>query len=253
MWVRLTVSYDGTDYAGFQRQIGQPTVQAALEEACEAVMGPGRVIGASRTDAGVHAEAQGIVWTGACRVPLAALGGVLNRRLPGAIRVRDAVWVPAGWDPRRMARAKQYRYQIWRGPGECPPRWGRFAYDFRRGVSWPMLEEAARAFEGVHDFHAFRSAGSSARTTVRHILSSRWERDAREPVWTYRVAGTGFLYHMVRIMVAAMLDAAETGSLTAILQGLAGDSRTAAEKLAPACGLTLEKIWWKGDGGADVS
>ncbi len=239
--VALRISYDGTEFHGFQTQTEYITIQSALESHMGALLGPGRIIGASRTDSGVHADEQIVVWTGPSIIPLERLGWVLNQRLPVSIRVHNVARVPLGWDPRRVVSSKFYRYQIWRGP--VPARWARFVHRVDEPMAWDYLQEAARLFEGSHDFSGFRSEGSSAKTTQRDVYTSTWEMGQEGRLWIYRVGANGFLYHMVRLMVAAMMDAAKSGSLRALNEAL--DSPTPqnrAKKLAPARGLVLERI-----------
>jgi tRNA pseudouridine38-40 synthase len=237
----LKISYDGTEFHGFQAQAESLSIQSTLESHMRALVGPGNIIGASRTDSGVHADEQIVVWTGSSVIPLDRLGWVLNRRLPVTIRIHNLAWAPTGWDPRRVVAAKFYRYQIWRGP--VPASWARFVHRVDEPLGWQRLQEAARLFEGVHDFAGFRSEGSSAKTTRRDVYTSHWEMAYEGRLWIYRVGANGFLYHMVRHLVAAMMDAAKTGSLRAINAALESPGvATKVKKLAPASGLTLERI-----------
>lgn len=238
----LIVRYDGTDYHGFQKQPRHTTVQGVLDAVLGTLLGAGHTVGASRTDAGVHAAGQVVVWRGPCPVPLARVAAVLNRRLPPAIQIVQVFRAPQGWDPRRGAVAKQYTYRIWRGP-EPPPLdcYRRVAVN-ADALSWARLVEAAAVFVGEHDFRAFRTEGSSAETTVRTILAARWLPEDSGRIWGFTVIGTGFLYRMVRHMVGSMLQAATPGgSLEAIRQGLAHPN-TKVGALAPAAGLTLDWI-----------
>ncbi len=238
----LIVRYDGTDYHGFQKQPRHTTIQGVLDAALGSLLGRGHTLGASRTDAGVHADGQVVVWRGPCPVPLQRVAFVLNRRLPPAIQIVRAFRVPRGWDPRRRAAAKQYSYRVWRG-AEPPPLacYRRVAVD-ADALSWARLTEAAALFLGEHDFRAFRTEGSSAETTVRTILASRWWPEDGGHIWRFTVIGTGFLYRMVRHMVGSMLEAgAPGGSVEAIRQGLAHPDRKVGA-LAPAAGLTLDWI-----------
>lgn len=238
----LIVRYDGTDYHGFQKQAGQDTIQAAIERRCAEIFGPGRLLGASRTDAGVHAEGQVAVWQGPVPVPIDKVAVVLNRQLPRDIQVVRACWVPWGWDPRRKASYKQYSYRIWRGSEPPPLPLYRIVWWNAEELSWRRLNEASGLFLGTHDFWAFRTEGSSAETTVRTMVVSRWTIEHNGFVWRYQVMGTGFLYRMVRHVVGSMVEAAKTGrTLEVIQQGLA-DPRGKVGALAPARGLTLDRI-----------
>ncbi len=248
----LIVRYDGTDYYGFQKQSGRPTIQGELERCLQGFWGRGQVLGASRTDAGVHAEGQVVVWRGPVRMPLDRISEVVNRRLPPAIKIVHARWVPAEWDPRR-AQAKQYSYRVWRD--SLPPSlpWHRLVYPYSAPLSWSRLTEAAQLFVGTHDFRAFRTEGSSARTTVRTVLVSRWAAEDGGRVWRYEVIGTGFLYRMVRHMVGSMLAAADPGgSVAPIRQGLTNVCAKVTP-LAPAQGLTLDWIQYGQEESTNVS
>ncbi|WP_243239394.1 tRNA pseudouridine synthase A [Sulfobacillus harzensis] len=242
----MIVRYDGTDYHGFQKQPdGCSTVQAVLDQTLAGVLGPGRSIGASRTDAGVHAAGQVVVWRGTVAMPLEKVPVVLNRRLPPDIQIRAAFWVPKGWDPRRAASWKQYSYRLWRAPTPPPLSLYRRALWRPDALSWTRLNQAAALFLGRHDFQAFRTEGSSAETTVRTLLVSRWVMEEAGLVWRYQVLGNGFLYRMVRHLVGAMLEAAEPGGdMDRIRHGLAFPADKVGA-LAPPRGLTLEDIQFR--------
>jgi tRNA pseudouridine38-40 synthase len=241
MAVAMTVAYDGGGFQGFQWQPGVPTVQGALEAALALVSGgPVRILGASRTDAGVHAMGQVVVWpVDPCPIPLERVAAVVNRRLPPTVRVRQVYVVPASFDPRR-SRAKTYSYRVVREP-VVDPFWVRRVAVTAAPLSLTRLNALAALFLGRHDFAGFRHQGSSARTTIRQIFSAYWE--VRSSQWVFWVTGDGFLYHMVRLMVGAMLDAAERGSDARIREALAagGPARFSA---APASGLSLEQVWF---------
>ncbi|MCY0879429.1 MAG: tRNA pseudouridine(38-40) synthase TruA [Firmicutes bacterium] len=249
----LVVRYDGTDYHGFQKQRGAATIQGVLEQVLEPLLGPGHVVGASRTDAGVHAAGQVVVWRGPVPIPEDRVVGVINRRLPASIQVIRGFWVPWGWDPRRQASAKQYSYRLWRVPAVPPLPWYRFVHWLPDDLSWERLETGARLFLGQHDFRAFRTEGSSAEKTVREIFDSRWVAEEGGAIWRYQVAGNGFLYRMVRHMVGAMLEAAlPGGSLAVIEHGLAYPQKKVSA-LAPAQGLCLDWIRFREGVGDNVS
>ncbi len=241
----LIVRYDGTDYHGFQRQAGQPTVQAMIEQRCQEIFGPGRLLGASRTDAGVHAEGQVVVWQGPVPLPMDRVAFVLNHKLPRDIQVVRAFRVREGWDPRRQPSYKQYSYRIWRGSEAPPLALYRFAWWNVEELSWRRLHEASNLFLGAHDFRAFRTEGSSAETTVRTIVISRWASEQNGRIWRYQVMGTGFLYRMVRHMVAAMIEAAKPGGTLAVIQQGLADPRGKVGALTPARGLTLDHIQFR--------
>jgi tRNA pseudouridine38-40 synthase len=242
--VIFRLAYDGTDYAGWERQPSQPTVQGELERVLREVTGiTARTLAASRTDAGVHARGQVVAWhTEACRIPVERLPAVINRRLPLAIRVLRADIGPPAFDPRRAARAKTYSYTLWRGGGEPEPDIARRAWAVEAPLSLAELNRLSRRFIGRHDFRAFRGEGSSAVTTVRTVYAAWWE--ARPPYWTFWITGDGFLYHMVRFIVGSMIEAARSGSDAAIGEALAHPDGPKVGVPAPARGLCLEAVEW---------
>lgn len=247
MALKFTVRYDGTDYHGFQRQSYARTIQGTLEEVFQKLMGgDARILGASRTDAGVHAMGQVAVYLGACRIPMDRVALVVNRDLPKDIRIADVTRVEDDWDPRFQPSYKQYSYRVWRGPGTCPPALARTTATLKGSADWRWLQYGAPLVLGTHDFRAFRSAGSSAKTTVRRMVASRWDMVDEGTVWRYRVVGDGFLYHMVRHLVASQWRAALARSLEPLELALKEPGRL-LDGPAPARGLTLDWIQYRGD------
>jgi tRNA pseudouridine38-40 synthase len=241
MLIRITVEYDGTGYSGWQVQSGQDSIQARIEYALEQIFSEQiRVHGAGRTDAGVHARGQ----VAAFRLPRpfdpADLMRALNALLPAGIVVTRAACAEDSFDPRRDARSRSYEYRVLN-------QQIRSAFEFR--YSWlvrdPLdlgrMNEAAAVFLGEHDFASMRSLGSAEKTTVRRVLASEWHREGK--FLTYRVEATAFLRHMVRTMVAAMVDAGR-GATTPeqIAELLASRNRALAPAPAPACGLYLVEV-----------
>ena len=205
MAIRFVCLYDGTDFHGFQQQVGLRTVQGTLQRAFEGLLGLGNVIGAGRTDRGVHAQGQVVVWRGDSSVPIDRLAQVLNRRLPPSIQLSQAAVVDEAWDPIRSALRKRYSYRLWRRELQALP-WVRYTYAVNTPLAWDLLQQAAAKFLGTHDFRAFRGEGSSAKTTIRTVSESQWVKEESDAIWCYRVEADGFLYHMVRMMVGAMLQ-----------------------------------------------
>jgi tRNA pseudouridine38-40 synthase len=241
MAYRLLLAYDGTAFHGFQRQPRQVTVQGELEGALFRLTGRrAPVVGASRTDAGVHATGQVAVWAPAdCRIPPDRLRLALNEALNPRIVVRDCTVVADDFDPRRAARAKTYAYRIWTG-GPPPPEQASFVWWLGAPLSLPALDRLARQFVGVHDFRAFRGEGSSARTTTRRIYAAGWTH--AQGMWTFRVTGNGFLYHMVRMMVGAMVAEVAEGHADLVASGLGHPEGPKVAPPAPAQGLCLERV-----------
>jgi tRNA pseudouridine38-40 synthase len=239
--LRLVIEYDGTDFSGWQRQIGQRTVQACLEEALLAMTGETvRITGAGRTDAGVHAEGQVASVRIKARIPAAGFLRGLNTHLPPDIAVRELSDVHPDFDARRSARGKTYRYLIWNHVVRSPLR-GREAWHYRAPLDAHAMREAAAAFIGEHDFRAFRASDCERKSTVRLIRA--FEVDREGALITCQVDGTAFLKNMVRIMVGTLV-AAGAGELgpAGVRRLLADGDRTKSGMTAPAHGLTLVRV-----------
>jgi tRNA pseudouridine38-40 synthase len=212
--IRITVSYDGTNYHGWQVQPETATIQSAIEAAVTEIEGlPVKVAASGRTDAGVHALAQVAAFTIANPIPVENLQKALNRLLPGDIRVLDIQEAAADFHPRFQAKAKTYEYRIWRSE-ICPPFERLYTYHYPFLIDEARVMESAPLFIGEHDFAAFAAADEKYElggSTVRTIFSSEAER--RGDVLIYRVRGNGFLKHMVRNIAGVLLEAGK-GNLT---------------------------------------
>lgn len=241
MVLKLTIEYDGRNYSGWQLQPRHDSIQGRIEAALERIFAaPVRVFGSGRTDAGVHARGQ----VASISIPrpfdATELQRALNSILPADIVVLDIVVAPDDFDPRRAARSRVYEYRVLN-------RQVASAFDYR--YSWLVrdrldlaaMNRAAQIFVGDHDFAAFRSLGTEVRTTIRRVISSEWTRAG--DVLVYRVEANSFLRHMVRAMVAAMIDVGR-GKLTRdqIATILAGCDRGAAPANAPPGGLYLVEV-----------
>ena len=239
--ILLTVEYDGTTYAGWQRQINGLAVQQVLEEAlCSACGHPVTVTGASRTDAGVHALDQKAHFDTDCTIPPDKYAFVLNTMLPADIRVRESREVPAGFHARFLTSGKTYTYRIWNA---------RHAGALNRNTHWHVLvpldealvRRALDSLPGQHDFAAFQASGGTAKTTVRTIRSAGL--DVRGHEWILTVSGDAFLYNMVRIIAGT---AAEIGQhrlgAGAFDKAFETRDRLALGMTAPAHGLELTEV-----------
>jgi|HubBroStandDraft_3_1064219.scaffolds.fasta_scaffold03104_2 tRNA pseudouridine38-40 synthase len=241
MVFRLIVSYRGGAFAGWQRQPNARTVQQVVEEALARLLGaPVRVVGASRTDAGVHARAQAAHLELPTPFPARALVHATNHHLPEDVRVMAADPMPAGFHARRSAAAKEYCYRLVRAR-VLSPLDALFAVAAPPALDLAAMARAAELLAGRHDFSAFALAGGSHTQPVRRIDSAAWEEDGAE--LRFRIAGEGFLRGMVRSLVGTLLEVG-TGRRTAKDFGrlLAGAGRAAAGPTAPAPGLTLEQV-----------
>jgi tRNA pseudouridine38-40 synthase len=238
---RLLLSYRGAAYAGWQRQENALAVQQVVEEALERLLGQRvRVVGASRTDAGVHARGQ-VAHLELPR-PFAERGLVhgTNHHLPEDVRVLAAAAMPAGFHARKHACGKEYLYRLSRAPVVSP-----LDAPFVAQASGPLdLERMARAaaiLPGRHDFSAFALAGGSHGQPWRRIFSARWEESGEE--LRFRVLGEGFLRGMVRALAGTLVEVgAGKRSPESFAQLLAGRPRTEAGATAPAHGLVLERV-----------
>jgi tRNA pseudouridine38-40 synthase len=242
--IRITVAYDGTDFHGWQVQPGLPTIQGALEEIVSALDAvPVHVAGSGRTDAGVHALAQTAAFTLRNPIPVENLRRAVNRLLPPAIRVVDAAETEPDFHPRFDAVDKLYRYSISRHEICNPFEW-RYVYHHPYPLNEAAMVEAARRFEGEHDFTAFAAADdrdAHSVSKVRTIYESRLERLPGSLV--YHVRGSGFLKHMVRNIVGAMIETGRGNLSPAGLDSLLqAKSTQKAGPTAPAKGLTLVTV-----------
>jgi tRNA pseudouridine38-40 synthase len=240
--LRLTIEYDGTDFAGWQRQLGQRTIQGCLEEALASMVGaPVAVRGAGRTDAGVHADGQvASARVVAPRIPVSGFVRGLNTHLPPDIAVTEVADVDATFDARRSARGKVYVYRIWNHIVRSP-RHARQSWHVRAALDLHAMRGAAAALIGRHDFRGFRAADCERLNTVRELR--RVDVARAGALIVIEVEGTAFLKNMVRI-IAGTLVAAGLGELdaTGVRAILADGDRTRAGVTAPACGLTLARV-----------
>lgn len=243
--VRLHVSYEGTPFEGWARQPAPArTVQRELESAVSRVFGrPTEVVGASRTDSGVHALQQ-VVHFDAPRDPqkFQDLPYSLQSCLPPEIVVQSAFLAPDEFDASWDAESKIYRYVIWNGPRPHPFR-RKTALWIRRPLNLPRLQEYAEIIKGFHDFASFRNAGGSAKTSERKILQARWERRGRRVF--FHVHGEGFLKQMVRNLVGTMLELEKDDRPPEALKSiLEAKDRRSAGATAPPEGLFLVQIFY---------
>ncbi len=239
--ILLTVSYDGTNYSGWQFQENGPSIQEALEKALEKGTGAfTRVTGASRTDAGVHALAQRAHFDTASPIPAEKFPFVLNRYLPPDIRVTAALRVPDDFHARFNAAGKLYTYRIWNARHASALLRCLTAHVPVRLAEGAMQAAAAQLI-GTHDFAAFAAAGGSAKTTVRTIDFADVRRE--EDMVTLCVHGNAFLYNMVRIIAGALIGVGQ-GKLPAdcIATAIRTGSRLDLGVTAPACGLELTRV-----------
>ncbi|MBI3208019.1 MAG: tRNA pseudouridine(38-40) synthase TruA [Candidatus Solibacter usitatus] len=242
--IKLVLSYDGTDYHGWQVQPGMVTIQRSLEEALSEIEGMHvAVAGSGRTDAGVHALAQVAACTLENPIPVDNLRRALNRLLPADIRVSSVAEAAPDFHPRFQATAKTYEYRIWREE-ICPPFVRRYVYHFPYRIFEERFLEAAMVFQGTHDFTAFAAADEKDRkdaSKVRTVWSSTAAREG--DLLVYRVRGSGFLKHMVRNLVGGLMECARGNRTVDDLKALlAGNIETRSGYSMPARGLFLVSV-----------
>ena len=242
--IALKLMYNGAAYHGWQVQKDLPTVAETLEKALSSVCG-GRVkvTGCGRTDAGVHAERYVANFRTDSRIPCERLPLAVNTRLPEDIAVAAAFEVDEGFNAIGSCLKKEYTYRIYNSRIHNPFYVDRAYFDPTR-LDEAVMDRAARAFEGKHDFRAVRSVGTETRTTVRTIYYCYVTRSA--DLLELKVCANGFLYNMVRAITGTALYAAE-GKLTpedipAILES---GNRTLAGPTVPPGGLYLTKLWYE--------
>ena len=242
MKIKLTVSYDGTNYCGWQVQPNGTTVQEQLENAVEKVTGERvRVTGSGRTDAGVHAKGQVAHFTVEKEnIPPQRFVMALNAHLPDDIKVLSSQQVSDDFDACRGAKKKTYKYSLYFADTPLPLK-ERYAVRLEQKVDINAIKECAKAFLGEHDFKGFCASGSSVKTTVRTIYDLIV--DASEEDLTFTITGNGFLYNMVRIIVGTLIKVGE-GKATKkdIEKMLETGERTLGGKTLPARALCLEKV-----------
>ena len=250
---KLTLSYDGSDFRGWQIQPRLPTIQGTLARAIHYVTGEDILPqGSGRTDAGVHALGQVASFALAASIPPANLMRALNRALPPSIRVLSAELAPDDFHARHSALRKTYEYRIFSGE-ICPPTLARFVWDCPSPIDLALAREAAAHILGEHDFTSFAASDPDLQTRnlpgekspIRTIRASTWSLESG--LLLYRVTGSGFLHHMVRNLVGTFVEAASArippASIPAIL---AARDRSAAGPTAPAQGLFLVTVDYPG-------
>jgi tRNA pseudouridine38-40 synthase len=249
--IKLTVSYDGTNYCGWQIQPNGVTIEEILNQTLGRLIGEEiKVIGASRTDAGVHALGNVAIFDTNTTIPPEKICLALNQKLPKDIVVTGSQEVPRDWHPRYQKSVKTYEYYILMG--EFPDPTKRFTYCF---TSHPLdvnrMKEAVSYFVGEHDFAEFTRRESLGKNTVRSI----YKADLREEgnVLVFEFKGNGFLYNMIRMMVGLVMHVGRGSCSPEIIKEQLDGARKfdslqygrSMKLTAPAQGLILKKIEYK--------
>jgi tRNA pseudouridine38-40 synthase len=239
---KIVVAYDGGPFVGWQRQAEGPSIQGLIEDALADLEGGDVIVtGAGRTDAGVHAFAQVANFTLTRDIAPEVVVRSLNAKLPVEIRVRSADIVPSSFHARFDAKAKSYRYRLWNAEVLNP---------FERAYVWhvttpldvAVMTDAARLFEGRHDFAAFQAVGGAPGPTDRLITQSTLSASG-EGLVTYDVTGDGFLRHMVRAIVGTLVEVGRGRQRPEWIRDvIASRDRARAGRTAPANGLFLVRV-----------
>ena len=241
---RLSLAWDGTAYAGWQRQPNGTAIQEVVEKAL-GVLFHGEAIdarAAGRTDAGVHAALQWVAFDPPAEIERRRLVASMNGLLPQDIACLDAVPVPLGYSPRDAVARKHYRYRILNRAERCPFR-ERFTWHLRTPLDVDAMARGASHLVGRHDFSAFRAAGCGARTTVRTIERADVQRDGDEVQLDF--VGDAFLRYQVRIMVGTAIDVGlGRRTLAEVREALETGDREKAGRTAPPDGLYLVEVFY---------
>ncbi|MFA5865337.1 MAG: tRNA pseudouridine(38-40) synthase TruA [Phycisphaerae bacterium] len=242
--IKLTIAYQGTRYSGWQRQKDTPTVQETIEETLSDIVGhQTKIQGASRTDAGVHAEGQVANFlVESCPIPTEAFAAILSGKLPPDIAVRESVEVPLNFHASGTAIHKTYIYRIYTGhPKDVQ------LYNLRWQVEYPLdlnaINAAAKFLIGTHDFQGFTSAKDTRENAVRSIMNAHawWSADASELL--FMIQANRFLYMMVRNIVGTLVEIGRNRwPAEKVAQIIASQDRTQAGPTAPPHGLCLKVV-----------
>lgn len=236
--IKLTIAYDGTEYCGWQCQPGAVTVEGTLRKALNKLLGEAvETIGASRTDAGVHAMGNVAVFDTEATIPAEKFCYALNSFLPEDIRVMESEEVSLKFHPRFDCHSKRYEYRITEGRF-CSPLRCRYVHNVRHELDTEAMSKAAELLVGTYDFSSFCAAGAQVESKVRTVTKCEvFRRDGEVAIG---VEGDGFLYNMVRIIAGTLVKVGEHAmEPEAIPTILEAKDRTKAGPTAPASGLVL--------------
>ncbi len=238
-----TVSYDGAGFAGSQRQADDRTVQEELETAARALFGaPVRVELAGRTDSGVHAIGQVAAFSAPTALDAATVGRALNAHLPEDVAVRNVREAPPGFDPRRWARRRWYRYTVWNHEARAPLK-RRTAWHVRGHLDREAMQQAADALQGRQDFMACSGRLEEGRTSVRTIFTAGWRCESGALL--FDIEADAFLPQMVRRLTGAMMRVGRgTLAVEEFVRLLRQAEPGTLGPAAPAHGLCLQRVWY---------
>ena len=243
--IALRLSYDGSAYHGWQVQKNEISVAETLETALTKICGhPVKTVGCGRTDAGVHALRYCANFRTDCRIPIDRFPLAVNSRLPGDISVSDAVEAAEDFNAIGSCLKKEYVYKILNSPVPDPFLEKRACF-YPQHLDLELMQRAALAFDGTHDFRAVRSLGTETKTTVRTVYWCRAEKEG--DLITVSICADGFLYNMCRAMVGTMVYASYGKLLPEEIPALLekGDRRLTGPTMPPQ-GLYLNRLWYEG-------
>lgn len=241
MKICLRVMYHGKNYSGFQRQDNGNAIQNILDNSLTNIHNREvKTIGASRTDAGVHSMDNVVIFETDREYIPEKWADILNYVLPNDIVVKQSYRVKEDFHPLMFDTKKTYSYTIYNDKVSNPLMIDRSWY-IRDNLNINLMSEAARLFEGTHDFAAFKNGNKEYKTTYRTIYDSYIEQDGN--IITYKVTGNGFMYNMVRIMISTLVDIGRGKlSIDNMLDNMKNPINRAISRTAPAQGLTLCKV-----------
>lgn len=241
--IALKIEYDGTEFAGWQRQPHMPSVQALIEDQlCKLLDKKICIYGASRTDSGVHARAQIANFWGDSRFSGDQWARILNFNLPRTIRIVKSMELDDGFHSQKLAMGKRYEYFVLnrRSGSALNTR----VYFYPHLIDWKRVEEALPYFIGTHDFSSFQAAKSTVKTTVRTVTKFTMEHLGDDLV-RFEVEGHGFLKQMIRTMIGTVLEVGEGKRQPSDIPKIISQrNRRAAGRTVPANGLCLVKIYY---------
>lgn len=239
--IKLVISYDGTNYCGWQVQPNGVSIQSTLQKAIEDLVGEKIMLtGASRTDSGVHALGQVAVFDTNRNIPDWQFAGAVNQRLPRDIVIQESKEVPGEFHPRYNDSIKTYQYKILNRRRPLPKE-RLYSYFVPRTVNIDAMKKAAAYICGTHDFHNFCSQRSNVKSTVRTVYSCNIDEENEFILLT--ITGNGFLYNMVRIIIGTLLNVGYGHKKPEhVKEMLEEEERKIAGPTAPAHGLTLMEI-----------
>ena len=241
--LKLTIQYEGTQYSGWQRQKEQPTIQQCIEEAISKVVQEDvTILGAGRTDAGVHARGQAAHLKTESSLPVQNIKNGTNANLPADIRICDITEVNESFHAIRDAVKREYRYFIYNNK-DVSVLWRRFALYYRQPLNIGKLKQYCRVLKGTHDFSSFASSDDANESKVRKI--SKFTVHKKDSLITFIIQGNAFLQHQVRTMIGTMLDFERNNkSVHDLREVLEKRNREYAGQTGKAHGLWLWKVWY---------